>query len=225
MTAYGCGGYSWPMAWIFPKIYPILDSSTIPASGRGEYLLRLGCELAEVGVTLLEYRNKTGSVTELIADAAILRSTMHGAGIKLVLDDRADLVEIMGFDGVHVDAGDMEVAEARRLLGSERIVGTYGGTEELLPGILELPATYFSVGPVGVTQTKETSKAPIGVAGVRKLRDQAGSGAVLVAAGGVTLENAAAVLAAGASAVAVSAGLFRTPDPAAEFRRWQQRLG
>lgn len=213
------------MPWSFPKIYPILDTSVIPSTGREEFLLRLGCALAEAGVTLLEYRNKTGPVTEIIADATILRSSMHGPEIKLILDDRADLVQILNFDGVHVDPGDVSPAEARELLGTGPIVGTYGGTEALLPGILAQPADYFSIGPIGPTETKQTTKAPIGPEGVRKLREEAGKEPVLVAAGGVTLANAAAVLAAGASTVAVSAALFRTPDPAAEFRRWREELG
>ena len=212
------------MPWSFPKIYPILDASVIPATGRGEFLLRLGCELAEAGVTLLEYRNKTGPVTEIISDAAILRSSMHGPEIKLILDDRAELVEILGFDGVHVDAGDVSPAEARDRLGAAHIVGTYGGTEALLPGILRQPANYFSIGPVGRTRTKQTTKAPIGPEGVRKLRAEAGAEPVLVAAGGVTLDNAAAVLAAGASTLAVAGAIFRTADPAAEFRRWREQL-
>lgn len=212
------------MPWSFPKIYPILDASVIPSEKRGEFLLRLACGLADAGVTLLEYRNKTGPVTELIADAAILRAALHGPEVRLVLDDRADLVEIMGFDGVHVDAGDVSVAEARRMLGPDRVVGTFGGSEALLDGILQEPADYFSIGPVGRTETKQTSKAPIGADGVRRLREQAGLEPVLVAAGGITLENAAAVLAAGASSVAVSAAIFRAADPAAEFRRWRREL-
>jgi thiamine-phosphate pyrophosphorylase len=213
------------MPWSFPKIYPILDSSVIPAIGRKEYLLALGCALADSGVTLLEYRNKPGAVTELISDAAILRASMHGPGIKLILDDRVDLVEIMGFDGVHVDAGDLPPSEARKRLGKDLIVGTFGGSESLVPGVLNEPADYFSIGPIGPTQTKQTTKPPIGIQGVRRLREQAGPGPILVAAGGVTLETAAQVLEAGASTVAVSAAIFRSPDPALEFRRWKEALG
>ncbi len=212
------------MPWIFPKIYPILDASMIPAAGRSEFLLRLGSELAEAGVTLLEYRNKTGSVPEILADGAILRAAMHGPEIKLILDDRVELVQTLGFDGVHVDMGDASPGEARERLGAACIVGTYGGTEELLPGILKQPATYLSIGPIGPTRTKQTTKVPIGPEGVRKLREEAGPDPILVAAGGVTLENAAAVLAAGASTVAVAGAIFRTPQPAAEFRRWRNQL-
>jgi thiamine-phosphate pyrophosphorylase len=124
------------MSYSFPKIYPILDASFIPAAGRAEFLRRLGGELAEAGVTLLEYRNKTGAEAELLADAAILRAALPAKKVKLILDDRADLVDRTGFDGVHVDADDMEPAEARKLLGADRIIGTFGGGAALLPGIL-----------------------------------------------------------------------------------------
>jgi thiamine-phosphate pyrophosphorylase len=209
----------------FPKVYPILDASVIPAAGRAEFLRRLGSSLAEAGVTLLEYRNKTGADTEILADAAILRAALPAPNIKLILDDRADLVAKAGFDGVHVDAGDVSPSEARRLLGPSRIVGAFGGSDELLPGILNAPADYLAVGPVYTTTTKQTTKSPIGPEGVRRLRAQAGPERVLTAAAGITLATAPLVLAAGASAVAVSAAIFRAPDPAAEFRRWKAELG
>jgi thiamine-phosphate pyrophosphorylase len=212
------------MSFSFPKIYPILDSGVIPQVDRAEFLRRLGGELAEAGVTLLEYRNKTGSEAEVLADAAMLRATLPVGKVKLILDDRADLVERTGFDGVHVDAGDAAPAEARRLVGLGRIVGTFGGSEALLPGILQEPADYLSIGPVFATTTKQTTKTPIGVEGVRKLRAEAGPDAVLVAVGGMTLERAPAVLAAGASVIAVAAAIFRSADPAAEFRRWKAAL-
>ncbi len=212
------------MTFSFPKIYPILDASMIPQTGRAQYLRRLGGELAEAGVTLLEYRNKTGSEAELLADAAILRAALPAAKVKLVLDDRADLVESVRFDGVHVDAGDVTPIEARRMMGSNRIVGTFGGSEALLPGILHEQADYLSIGPVFPTTTKQTTKPPIGTAGVRKLREQAGAGALLVAVGGITLATAAGVLAAGASTVAVSAAIFRATNPASEFRLWMAAL-
>jgi thiamine-phosphate pyrophosphorylase len=204
----------------FPRIYPILDSALIPADGRGEFLLHLGSSLAQAGVTLLEYRNKTGAEPELLADAEILRRALPAGQVKLILDDRADLVERTGFDGVHVDAGDVWPSEARRLVGPERIVGTFGGSDSLGPGVLDEPADYFSIGPVFRTTTKQTNKAPIGVEGVRRMRKLAGPDVVLVAAAGITLETAALVLEAGASTVAVAAALFSKADPAAEFRRW-----
>ena len=208
------------MPWTFPRIYPILDTSQIPLISRDAFLRDLGASLANAGVTLLEYRNKTGPDTQIRADAEALRAAMPAGQVKLILDDRADLVYGVDFDGVHVDAGDVSVAEARRLVGPDRIVGTFAGGDALLPGILNEPADYFAVGPVFNTTTKQTDKRPIGVEGVRRLRREAGTGVILTAAAGVTLEIAQSVLQAGANAVAVSAAIFRNPDPAAEFRRW-----
>ena len=210
---------------LFPRVYPILDSLVIPAAGREEFLRRLGKSLTEAGVTLLEYRNKNGSEAELVGDGAVLRQALPAGRVKLILDDRADLVDRLGFDGVHVDAGDVSPAEARRMLGPGRIVGTFGGSDALLPGILDEPADYFSIGPVFPTTTKETSKTPIGIEGVRRLRQEAGEEAVLVAAAGIALETALDVLEAGASTVAVAAALFSKADPAAEFRLWMTVLG
>jgi thiamine-phosphate pyrophosphorylase len=217
--------YPYSMSKSFPRVYPILDSSVIPASGRAEFLHRLGGSLAEAGVTLLEYRNKTGAEAELLADAAVLRAAMPAGQVKLILDDRADLVEQIGFDGVHVDADDVPPAEARRLLGPERIIGTFGGGAALVPGVLETPADYFSIGVVFPTRTKQVTAPPIGIEGVRRLREQAGPGPVLVAIGGITLATAPAALAAGATLVAIAGALFRQPDPAAEFRKWMALLG
>lgn len=208
----------------FPSIYPILDASIITSTNRRKFLGDVAKSLADAGVTLLEYRNKTGDDKELLADCEILRGTLSPGDVKLILDDRADLVDATGFDGVHVDAGDITPAEARHLLGSHRIVGTFGGSDTLLPGILEEPADYFAVGPVYPTATKHTATTPIGPEGVRKLRAQAGPDAVLVAAAGITLETAPLVLEAGASSVAVAAAIFRSVDPAREFRRWRDLL-
>jgi thiamine-phosphate pyrophosphorylase len=95
----------------------------------------------------------------------------------------------------------------------------------LLPGILTEPVDYFAIGPVFPTRTKQTEKRPIGIEGVRRLREQAGPGPVLSAAAGITLETAKAVLNAGASMVAVSEAIFRAQAPATEFQRWIDLLG
>jgi thiamine-phosphate pyrophosphorylase len=145
--------------------------------------------------------------------------------VRLILDDRADLVDQLQFDGVHVDAGDASPADARRLVGPNRIVGTFGGSESLVEDILVAPADYLSIGPVFPTRTKQTAKPPIGTEGVKWLRAQAGQRPVLVAVGGITRETAAKVIVAGADVVAVSEGIFGHPDPAAEFRAWLAEIG
>lgn len=176
----------------------------------------------------MEYRNKTGTDAEVLADAQVLRAAMPA--VALVMDDRVDVALAARFDGVHVDSGDLPVDEARRLLVMDRsrresIVGTSASTEAQLAEALASGADYIALGPVYPTTTKQTSVPPIGIEGVRRFRELAGPAPVLVAAAGITLQTAPGVLEAGASAVAVSAAIFRHIDPAAEFRRWIVALG
>ncbi|HTJ30707.1 MAG TPA: thiamine phosphate synthase [Acidobacteriaceae bacterium] len=205
-----------------PKLYPILDSSALPVTGRAEYLDHLGRSLADAGLTLLEYRNKPATDAELLADAEVLRAAMPQA--RLILDDRIDVALAAGFNGVHVDTGDLPPAVARRLMPAGSIIGTSAGGEHTLHAALAQPVDYISFGPVFPTTTKQTSAQPIGIEGVQRFRALAGPEATLVAAAGITLETAPAILAAGASTVAVAAAIFRTPAPAAELRRWLTEL-
>ena len=133
-------------------------------------------------MTLLEYRNKSGTEAELLADAEILRAALPIGQVKLILDDRADLVEQIGFDGVHVDAGDVPPAEAG---GCWVRIGSWArlaAARRCLPGILAEPAGLFLHRPgFSYPNQADLDKPPIGIEGVRRLREQAGPGPVLVA--------------------------------------------
>lgn len=212
------------MRGFIPAIYPILDSSFLPATGRATFLDRLARSLADAGVTLLEYRNKTATDAEVLADAKALRDAMPAGQVRLVMDDRVDVALAAGFDGVHVDSGDLPPAIARRLMGSGRIVGTSASDSAQLCQALGEPVNYIAFGPIFPTTTKQTSAKPIGIEGVTQFRAMAGREAILVAAAGITLETAASVLSAGADSVAVAAAIFAHPDPAAEFSRWATAL-
>ena len=216
-----------------PLVYPILDSSFIPAIDRADFLDRLGRSLTDAGVTLLEYRNKSGTDAEVLRDARILRATMASAptpgSIRLVMDDRVDVALAAGFDGVHVDAGDLPPAEARLLMGDGSIVGSSASDETELLKAIYAGVDYIAFGPIFPTTTKQTWVAPMGIEGVRRFREFAnGSGhggkIKLVAAAGITLETAVDVLEAGADAVAVAAAIFGKANPAGEFKRWMSTL-
>ena len=220
----GAARYPEGMCGAVPLVYPILDASFLPATGRDRFLDQLGRSLTEAGVTMLEYRNKPGSDAEVLADARILRAAMPKEQVRLILDDRVDVALAAGFDGAHVDAGDLPPAEARLLMGGASTIGTSAGDEEHLHAALTQPVDYIAFGPVFPTTTKQTSARPIGIEGVRNFRNLAGPQAVLVAAAGITLETAPAILAAGASCVAVASAIFRAGEPAAEFQRWVAKL-
>ena len=211
------------MAFVLPTVYPILDSAAIPVAGRVAFLDRLAQSLAGSGVRLMEYRNKSGSDAQVFADARQLRAAMPST--VLILDDRVDVAMAARFNGVHVDAGDLPTADARALMGPDSIIGTSASSEAQLDEAFAAPVDYIAFGPIFPTTTKQTSAAPIGVEGVRRFRVQAGANVKLVAAAGITLETAPAILEAGADAVAVSAAIFSKSDPAAEFRHWLEVLG
>jgi thiamine-phosphate pyrophosphorylase len=210
------------MGFLPSRVYPILDASFIPVTSRAAFLDRLGRELTDAGVRLMEYRNKTGTDAEVLADARALRLTMPRA--MLIMDDRVDVALAARFDGVHVDTGDLPPAEARLLMGVAATIGTSASSEAKLAEALAGGADYIAFGPVFPTTTKQTSVPPIGLEGVARFRALAGVAPVLVAAAGITLETAPAVLAAGADVVAVSAAIFQKEHPAAEFRRWIEVL-
>ena len=209
-----------------PSLYPILDAGILPAhpEARAAFLTHLGRELAATDLTLLEYRNKRDSDAQIFADAQLLRSLLPAGRVRLVLDDRVDVALAAAFDGVHVDAGDLPPQAARTLLGPDRIVGTSASSEAALAAALAQPVDYVAFGPIFPTTTKQTDVTPIGIEGVRRFRALAAN-TVLFAAAGITLDTAPAILAAGASAVAVSAAIFRAENPAAEIRKWLKALG
>lgn len=211
-----------PGPFTIPRLYPILDAGVLPThpDARAAFLTRRSRELLDAGLTLLEYRNKSASDAEVFVDAQLLRSLLPAGRVRLVLDDRVDIALAADFDGVHVDSGDLPPAVARRLLASGSMVGTSASSESALAEALSQPVDYIAFGPIFPTTTKQTDVAPIGIDGVRRFRALAGPGATLVAAAGITLETAPAILAAGASSVAVAAAIFRAPHPATELQRW-----
>ncbi len=204
-----------------PPLYAIVDDGTLRV--RGDSLRAFAEELRAAGVLLVQWRCKDGSPQEVLAGAEVLREVFAGSGCRLIMNDRADLAVLAGFDGVHVGQGDLGVGEARRVVqdrNKDEHRGLRGGTEETQrrwvgvsthteKQVREADGTdadYVAVGPVFATGTKADAEPVIGLEGVRRAR--ALTGKPLVAIGGITLGNAASVLAAGADAVAVISGLF-----------------
>jgi thiamine-phosphate pyrophosphorylase len=163
-------------------------------------------ELLDAGVTLLQYRNKSGGEAEVLADAFVLRGTAPVGQCALILNDYPQLAIKAGFDGVHVGQGDMPVEEARALVGYGRMVGVSTHTPEQISEAEWNSADYTAIGPVFATSTKLNPDPVMGVEGVRHARDLTIKR--LVAIGGITLENCRAVLDAGADSVAVISAIF-----------------
>ncbi|MGE0444894.1 MAG: thiamine phosphate synthase, partial [Vicinamibacterales bacterium] len=147
------------------------------------------------------------------------------AGATIIVNDRIDVARLAGADGVHVGQDDLPPAEARALLGPDAIVGFSTHTPEQIEAAVREPISYLAIGPVFGTATKATGYDAVGLERVRFAVEKArrlppsGGSLPVVAIGGITLENAPAVVAAGASQVAVIADLL-VGDPEARVRRY-----
>lgn len=168
---------------------------------------------AEAGASLVQLRAKSSSGAVFLALADRTAAALAPLGVTLVVNDRVDVAAAVGA-GVHLGEHDLPVAEARRLLGPDAVIGRSTHTPEQLAYALEAPVTYVAYGPVFATSTKANPDPVVGLDGVAAAARAARAAArPLVAIGGITLETAAGVIAAGADAVAVIGDLVRGPEP------------
>jgi thiamine-phosphate pyrophosphorylase len=145
------------------------------------------------------------------------------AGAQIVVNDRVDLARLSRAAGVHIGQEDVPPRAARQQLGPDAIVGLSTHTIGQLEAALREPVSYVAVGPVFGTATKDTGYQPVGLDLVREAAARA-AGLPIVAIGGITLERAPAVLAAGAAAVAVIGDLLAGSDPGARVAAYARAL-
>lgn len=173
------------------------------------------------GATFIQVRakNMSSGLFLEICDQVVRAAAPYRATV--IVNDRVDLALMCGASGVHVGQEDLAPTAARRLLGDDAIVGYSTHSVVQIDGALREPVTYVAVGPVFGTQSKATGYAPIGLELVKAAAQRA-DGRPIVAIGGITFETAPAVLAAGASSVAVIRDLLEGNDPTARVRRYNQ---
>jgi thiamine-phosphate pyrophosphorylase len=195
-----------------PRLYAILDVACFPDAGE---MFAAAEELAAAGVTLLQYRNKSGSARQMLQEARELRARL-GASVKLIMNDRADLCLAAGFDGLHIGQDDLSPEAARRIIGSgpARWLGVSTHNPEQLAAVDKTSADYLAIGPVFATTTKADPDPVVGLEGIRRARELTRK--PLVAIGGITRANARSVIEAGADAVAVISDLLLDPGKSAE---------
>jgi thiamine-phosphate pyrophosphorylase len=158
------------------------------------------------GVDLVQIREKTLSDAELVPVLHESRQVTRRLGVPLVVNDRPDLAALVGADYVHVGQDDLPVDVARRF-------GLAVGLSTHAPGEIDVAdADYIGVGPVYATPTKQGRPA-VGLELVRYAAAQARQ--PWFAIGGIDESNVAAVVAAGASRIAVVRAIGEAPDPEA----------
>jgi thiamine-phosphate pyrophosphorylase len=191
-----------------PRLYPIVDADVLKRHGLN--VTQFAEALKAAGMRLLQYRDKAGHPQEVLHAASAIHTVFAGAACRLILNDRADLAALAGWDGVHVGQADLSPEDARRVIGADGWVGVSTHTDDQVRLAEKSCASYVAVGPVFATGTKLDAEPVIGLEGVRRAR--ALTGKPLVAIGGITRENARSVIDAGADSVAVISALLNEEE-------------
>jgi thiamine-phosphate pyrophosphorylase len=193
-----------------PRLYAIVDRGLNLSFADSRNYVQ---ELVRGGVTLLQYRNKSGDAAEMLSEARELKR-IAGPGVKVIMNDRADLSVAAGVDGVHVGQDDISVRGARAMCAMPLIVGISTHSLKQMEEADVSSADYIAFGPIFATGSKMNPDPVVGLDGLRAARGKTKK--PLVAIGGITLENCEQVINAGADAVAVISALKSEPKRAAE---------
>lgn len=201
----------------------IIDADA--AARAGWPLLDLAAAYLRGGARFLQVRAKSMPGDAFLATAAAIVQLARRHGARVVINDRADIARLADADGVHVGQDDLSPGAIRAVVGTVSIVGLSTHTIEQVDRAVGQPVCYLAIGPVFGTATKATGYDAIGLGRVRDAARRATARDLpLVAIGGITLDNAASVLEAGAASVAVISDLLATGDPEGRVRAYLERL-
>lgn len=183
-----------------------------------------GARLAlEGGCRWVQLRMKEATEVEFMAAAAEIGRLCKEHGATFVLDDHVEWVEKTGADGVHLGKNDMPIDEARKILGSDKIIGGTANTLEDVERLYRQGADYIGCGPFRFTTTKKNLSPVLGLEGYQHIVDQMKSHGInlpIVAIGGILESDIKSILATGVSGIAVSGGILNAENPAEEMQRF-----
>jgi thiamine-phosphate pyrophosphorylase len=199
-----------------PRFYPILDFET--AQRRGVPVVEAAAQIVGAGAQILQLRSKGVFSRERLADAEKIADSCARRGAIFVVNDRADIARLLGA-ALHLGQDDLPPSEARRVTGLETRIGYSTHNEAQLLAAATEPVDYLALGPIFETASKLNPDPVVGIGELRRLRKL--TVRPVVAIGGITRENARAVIDAGADSVAVIGDLFppdgRIAERAAEW--------
>jgi thiamine-phosphate pyrophosphorylase len=189
-----------------PRLYAILDLDVLRTRELRPFDV-LEAWLAS-GVRLVQLRAKSLTMGPLLEVGERLAELARQADAVFIINDRADVARLTRASGVHLGQEDLSPDEARQLLLPGQVIGLSTHNHVQIRAAIATTAEYIATGPVSETRTKEKPDPVVGLEGVRLgsalTRD---AGRPLVAIGGITLDSAPEVIAAGADSVAVISDL------------------
>jgi thiamine-phosphate pyrophosphorylase len=202
------------------SVYVVLDRDFTA----GRPLVAVAEAAIRGGATILQLRDKSSDIQRFYTDAVALQHLARAAGVPFIVNDRVDIALAMDADGVHVGEDDLPVEATRRLIGPGKFLGASAGSVEAARAAIAAGADHLGVGPVYEARaTKGDAGPPLGLNLIRDIA--AFSPLPLVGIGGITVENAGAVIVAGASGVAVISAIGLAPDVEAATRALAQSVG
>ena len=199
------------------RLYPIIDADVSRAGGIDPLALALACFRG--GALVLQVRVKGGSSASFLELAAAIVDAARPFRAAVIVNDRADIALMSGAAGVHVGQEDIPPDDLRRVFAGTIGLSTHDETQAARA--LASSANYIAVGPIFGTATKETGYT---ARGLGLLSHAARGGKPVVAIGGITLDRAPEVIAAGAASVAVITDLLTGGDPEQRVRTFLRAL-
>ena len=198
------------------KLYAIVDVDACARAGR--LPIDVAWAFLSGGARWIQLRAKTMSSGAFLDLAHRVLQETERAVATLIINDRADIAALSGAPGLHIGQEDLAPGDARAVIGTQTILGLSTHTQEQWERGVNEPISYLAIGPVFGTGTKHTGYQAIGLDTVRRASDAAArKGLPTVAIGGITVDNAASVLEAGAASVAVISDLLNG-DPEGRCR-------
>lgn len=181
-----------------------------PDSTDTEDLLRRVRQALAGGVQVLQYRNKIADSALKKKQAQALRDTCSEFGVTFIVNDDAQLAKQVSADGVHLGKTDGDIKSARAILGSNKLIGVSCYNQlQLARDAVTAGADYVAFGAFFTSTVKPNAV----VAPLNLLREaRAEFNVPIVAIGGITAENGAAQVQAGANALAVISAVFDAAD-------------
>lgn len=176
----------------------------------------------EGGCRWVQLRMKDASIQDFLRIGKEVRRLCDSYQATFILDDHVELVREIGADGVHLGKKDMPVAEARKTLGNDCIIGGTANTFDDVKMHYEASANYIGCGPFRFTTTKQGLAPVLGLEGYRSIIAQMSAEGIdlpMVAIGGITAEDIPAIMQTGVSGIALSGAVLRAADPVAEMKR------
>jgi thiamine-phosphate pyrophosphorylase len=175
------------------------------------------------GARVVQVRAKALPDGALLALALEAVAAARAEGGLVIVNDRPDIALLAAADGVHLGQDDLLPRDARGLLGPGALVGLSTHDDRQVEAAADDPVDYVAIGPVFATRTKPDSRLPVGLEGVRSARPR--TRRPLVAIGGITVDNARAVIDAGADGIAVLSAVLADRDVEAAVRRLRAAIG